>query len=248
MLHYYLKQGCGLMSMPLSIALLIAVLACALQLRGHRRLACRGYIAALLVSLLASTSLVGAALLAPLEHRYAPLLDPPPLHYVVVLGSDYRPASGLTDAGALDPEGLRRIVEGVRLVRHLNGAHLVVSGGAPAGRAPAAAGYARLAESLGIPPDWIILLGGSLDTHGEARAVVALLGSTPFILVTSAAHMPRAMTLMQRAGAAPVAAPAGGQTEVGAFGALIPGSRGLSATERALHEYEGLLALKLGLD
>jgi uncharacterized SAM-binding protein YcdF (DUF218 family) len=243
-----LKQCCALLCAPLVVALVLAILACAAWLRGRRQLALCGYLAAILLSLAASTSLVGGALLAPLEHRYATLIDPPPLRYVVVLGSDYRPGGGLTDASALDPEGLRRIVEGVRLMRRLSGAHLVVSGGAPPGRPQAAQGYARVAASLGIAPESIILLGGSLDTHAEAQAVVRLLGKTPFILVTSAAHMPRAMALMQRAGAAPLAAPTGQLSESDGLGALLPGSRGLSASERALHEYEGLLAMKVGLD
>jgi uncharacterized SAM-binding protein YcdF (DUF218 family) len=95
-----------------------------------------------------------------------------------------------------------------------------------------------------------VTLDRSLDTASEARAVATLLGATPFILVTSAYHMPRAVWLMQRAGAHPIPAPVGQRVRGmdGLIGALIPGSVGLSETEHALHEYLGLVALALGFD
>jgi uncharacterized SAM-binding protein YcdF (DUF218 family) len=78
-----------------------------------------------------------------------------------------------------------------------------------------------------------------------------LLGTKPFLLVTSAYHMPRAMLLMRRAGAEPIAASAGQR----AFGAtpiswrsFVPGAGGLGNTECALHEYAGLVAISMGLD
>jgi uncharacterized SAM-binding protein YcdF (DUF218 family) len=89
------------------------------------------------------------------------------------------------------------------------------------------------------------------DTDQEARDIVAVLGHSPFILVTSAYHMPRAMRLMLRAGANAVPAPTG-QIVHAQHGAellgLIPGSRGLHKTETALHEYLGLAAIGLRLN
>jgi uncharacterized SAM-binding protein YcdF (DUF218 family) len=70
-------------------------------------------------------------------------------------------------------------------------------------------------------------------------------------VVTSAYHMPRAMLLMRRAGAEPIAAPAGQR----AFGAtplswrsLLPWAGGLGDTDRALRDYAGLVAISIGLD
>jgi len=61
--------------------------------------------------------------------------------------------------------------------------------------------------------------------------------------VTSAYHMPRAVRLMQLAGAHPIPAPTGQlaprQLDFGAL-AWIPRSGSLHKTERALHEYMGL--------
>jgi uncharacterized SAM-binding protein YcdF (DUF218 family) len=253
-LSYYLKQWFGLLGMPVCITLLIAGVALACQLRGRTRTACRLYLVAALLTYLAATRLVGDALLGPLERRYAPLSDTaalPQVHTVVVLGSDYRPRAEISAASALDADGLVRAVEGVRLMRRLGSARLIVSGGAPPGRLPAAVGYALFARGVGVPDESIVALTRSLDTHDEARAVAALLGPTPFILVTSAFHMPRALWLMERAGVHPVPAPVGqrawGMDRV-AIGALIPTSYGLYESERALHEYLGLLAMTLRLD
>jgi len=254
MLHYYLKQSIGLLGMPLVIGLLIAVLALAYQLRGRPRAACRLYLVAALLTYLASIRLVGDALLGPLERRYASLSDerpPPQAGSVVVLGSDYRPRAGISATAALDADGLVRIVEGIRLTRRLGSARLVVSGGAPPGKVPPAFGYADFARRFAVPEASIVTLGGSLDTHAEARAIADLLGPAPFILVTSSYHMPRALWLMERAGAHAIPAPVGQRArgmDGDLIGALIPGSSGLYETEHALHEYIGLLAMTLGLD
>ena len=126
-----------------------------------------------------------------------------------------------------------------------------MSGGAPAGQPPPARGYAELARALGVPYERLVVSDRSLNTAAEADAVAKLLGTAPFILVTSAYHMPRAMRLMQRAGANPIPAPTG-QRITGAHRAflrdLIPGSGGLESNELALHEYFGLAALTLGLE
>ena len=196
---------------------------------------------------------MGDALLGPLEREYPPLQDGslPAVGYVVVLGSGYEPRDGIPVTAALDEDGLVRIVEGVRLMRRLGAVKLVVSGGAPPGRTPPAFGYAKLARGLGVDDASLVVLSGSLDTSAEARSVAALLGAAPFILVTSAYHMPRAMRLMERAGAHPFPAPTGqlvNESANGGWSSLLPTSGGLGKTERALHEYLGLAALAVGVD
>jgi uncharacterized SAM-binding protein YcdF (DUF218 family) len=248
-----LKAAAGALANPLLLAGILAA-AGLLLLRGSRRRAGAWAIAAgAALGYLASTSLVGNALLAPLEQQY-PEFEPSQVigvRDIVVLGSGYEPRDHIPVTGALDPDGLVRIVEGVRLARSLPGGRLVVSGGAPPGSIPAAVGYARLAEELGIQRSAMIVMDRALDTAQEARDIFAVLGRSPFILVTSAYHMPRAMRLMRRAGANPIPAPTGQilhmQRATERFG-LIPGSRGLRKTEAALHEYLGIAAVNLRVD
>ena len=243
-----------LVAMPLAVALIMAVFGAVSQVRGRPRVARYWYLTAGLLTYMGSTRLVGDALLGPLESRYASLSEeqpPPPVGSIVVLGSGYRPRAGILTSAALDADGLVRVLEAIRLTHRLDSARLVLSGGAAPGGTPVALGYADLARRLGVPQSSIVTLDRPLDTRSEARTVAALLGSSPFILVTSAYHMPRAVKLLQRAGAHPIPAPVGQRAsgiDRNLIGALIPGSSGLSETERALHEYLGLLAISLGLD
>lgn len=60
---------------------------------------------------------------------------------------------------------------------------------------PEAIPMEKLAESLGIPAKAIHLEIHSDDTYTEAQNVLPLVGHKPFILVTSAYHMPRSVGL-----------------------------------------------------
>lgn len=238
---------------PLAMASILAVAGAILRAARLRRTARAALILALAIGYLGSTSLVGDALLGPLERRYPPLdLDAarPGTAYVVVLGSGYAPVDHIPVTAALNEDGLARIVEAVRISRRLHDARLVVSGGGFPGDTPSAYGYARLAHDLGVdlPPSNV--LSTPLDTGQEARAIAALIGRVPFILVTSAYHMPRAMHLMLQAGLEPIPAPTGqrvGVPPIRGLHLLVPTSSGLRKTELALHEYAGLLATSAGL-
>jgi hypothetical protein len=62
--------------------------------------------------------------------------------------------------------------------------------------------------------------------------------------------MPRAMQEMQRRGLRPIPAPTAHRYAFSAefgLGSVMPGGDSLRRSERALHEYLGLLALQLGV-
>ncbi len=250
---YLMKQLVGALANPLTIALLIAGAAAICRVRGRSRIASWLLFSAAAIGYLGAIGPVGNALLGPLERWHPPLREEqllPGVRHVVVLGSGYSPRDELPVTSALDEAGLVRIVEGVRLTKWLDSAHLVVSGGAPPGLAPSAAGYAQLARELGVSDALLIVLDESLDTGDEARDVVEAIDEEPFLLVTSAFHMPRAMKLMQRAGARPIPAPTGHliRPSDGDWRDLLPTSYGLRKTELAMHEYLGLAALAAGID
>ncbi len=235
------------------LAMVILALASILKWRRHPAMARSLAIVAALVVYLSSIALVGDGLLNPLESEYPPLREDtslPATAFVVVLGTGYAPHDHVPITAALDGDGLARVVEGVRLARRLGAARLIVSGGAPPGQMAPAIGYAELARGLGVPDESILMSAQALDTSAEARAVAKLLGKAPFILVTSAYHMPRAMRLMRRAGTNPIPAPTGQRVVRGRgfWSRLYPSSGSLGSTERALHEYLGLLALAVGLE
>lgn len=251
---YLIKQLVGALANPLSIAVLIAGVAAICRAGGRSRIASWLLFSAAAIGYLGAILPVSNALLGPLERWHPSLREDQPLPrvgYVVVLGSGYSPRDEFPITSAFDDAGLARIVEGIRLTRRLDSVRLIVSGGAPQGQVPPAVGYAALARELGVSDASLIVLDESLDTGDEARAVVEAIGEEPFLLVTSAFHMPRAMKLMQRAGARPIPAPTGHRvfrSSGGDWSFLLPTSLGLRKTERALHEYLGLVALAAGID
>ena len=250
---FFLAHFVGSLVSPLILALLMAVAAGACRIAGWRRSARWLVICAAATAYLGSLIPVGEALLVPLEGQYPPLAADVPLQdigTIVVLGSGYTPRASVPVTAALDEDALVRIVEGLRLARRLPGVRLVVTGGAPLGDIPVALGYAQIARDFGTADASLVALQSPRDTAAEARAVAPLLGGAPFVLVTSAYHMPRAVRLMQRAGQHPIPAPTG--QRVGAFPwrgfhRWLPTSAGLRDTELALHEYLGLAALTLGI-
>jgi uncharacterized SAM-binding protein YcdF (DUF218 family) len=129
----------------------------------------------------------------------------------------------------LSDSSTQRLLEGVRLARALPAARLIVTGADRNGDIPPVAwGYAQAARELGIAPERIQVLDTPVDTAQEARAVQEALAGLPerapdterddrpaewpaggrrLILVTSAAHMPRAMRHFQAVGLDPIPAP-----------------------------------------
>lgn len=251
---YVVKELIGTLLCPLVLALLLVGCGLTFKLLGHIFLKRCLYVSAALIGYLGSISLVGSALLSPLEHEYSVLHHDQPLPlvaYIVVLGSDYAPHDQQPATTVLDPDGLARIVEGVRLTRLLPGARLVVSGGAPEGHPAPALGYERAAGDLGVPATSLIMSDRGLNTSEESRALAQVVGQAPFILVTSAFHMPRAVRLMRLAGMNPIPAPTAQRVvelQGGAWRGLLPSAGGLQSTHLALHEYLGLLAISAGIN
>ncbi len=248
-MSHAVKQFLESLATPLVGASLLALLAGGLSVARQSRVSRWLLLTAALIAYAGATPFVGRALITPLESRYPPLQTPPPpsVRYVVVLGSAYNPHNGIPVTAALYGDGLVRIVEGIRLVRQMPGATLIVSGGAVDGP-PAASGYAQLAIDLGLEKSSVTALTDPLDTASEARDVVALIGAQPFLLVTSASHMPRAMRLMQRAGARPIPAPTLQRASANYnWHLFLPSSDGLRDSEHALHEYLGLAAMSVGI-
>jgi len=197
--------------MPLPVCLLLMLAGLWLLGKKPRRNAGRTLLAAgMLLLLLASNNWVSVRLIRPLESRYpavpeltagAPL--PASLarcRYVVVLGSGHGDVDALPATAKLSPFALARIVEGVRLLRVLPDARLIVTGPGTDNHPTHASVLTQAAVSLGISPDRIVRIETARDTEDESQAVRQLIGDAPVALVTSAWHMPRAAALFRQAG------------------------------------------------
>lgn len=93
---------------------------------------------------------------------------------------------------------------------------------------------------LGIPKAHIIAHTKPKDTQEEAQAMQKLVGKTPFYLVTSASHMPRAMRLFGKQGLHPIAIPSGFLQRKTVWLDFINASDA-HKSQIAWHEYIGLL-------
>jgi uncharacterized SAM-binding protein YcdF (DUF218 family) len=251
---FALKKLLGALLMPLPIAALLVVAGVLAWHLRRGRVARIVWIAAGALVFAASLRPVGNGLLRPLEYRYRATLNAttivPTPGYVAVLGGAFAPSDELPVTAALEADAVVRLAEGIRLLRQLAGARLIVSGGAVNGNPPSARGYASAAIALGVPAGLIIVLDRPRDTGAEIREIRGLVGDAPVLLVTSAAHMPRAMAYCALSELHAIAAPTGNRTRPPGswtLNALVPSAASLRNTELALHEYFGLLALSLGI-
>jgi uncharacterized SAM-binding protein YcdF (DUF218 family) len=137
---------------------------------------------------------------------------------------------------------MERLVEGLRLHREFPGSKLIVSG-----YHGSAEGLASVAEELGVSPQEIIPIPEARDTEDEAHRIGQIAGGSRFILVTSAAHMPRALGLFRKLGLNPLPAP----TDYIAprspldFDDVFPSPEKLAESQSAVYEYLGQAWAKL---
>lgn len=158
--------------------------------------------------LLLSTGWLPRYLTHQLEFRYPVVQQADPqIKWVVVFSGGQSQIQGLPVNDIISSASIKRLVEGIRLLRALPEAQLILSGGGLTGELPEALNLAKLTEWFSIPKQKVLLETKSLNTAEQARYLVAMLDKQPFYLVTSAIHMPRAMALCQNVGLNPIAAP-----------------------------------------
>jgi uncharacterized SAM-binding protein YcdF (DUF218 family) len=184
-----------------------------------------------------------------LERSYAPLiveqLTPKvrdKIRHVVILGSGHVSDPDLPKTSQIGGSSLYRLVEGVRIYRLLPGSRLVICGGVIPDPVTNARVVGDVAQLIGIPVQDMIIEERPSDTVDEARVLQGLLGGAPFVLVTSAAHMKRAVGIFQEFGMQPVPAPTdfiiknkpGGTIE-----SWLPNCGNLWISQRVIYEWFG---------
>lgn len=187
-------------------------------------------------------------LLLPLENRFpAGFVPGARLAGVIVLGGigEARGQMALYASSA-------RPIAGFRLAMAGAATRLVMSGGAiAAGAVTEAEAGRQLFLALGFPPERLTLESRSTNTAENAAFTAAIVHPKPgecWALVTSAAHMPRAIGAFRAAGldlaAYPVDYHTTGEDADRAWLSTGVGT-GLALAELALHEWLGLLWYRL---
>jgi uncharacterized SAM-binding protein YcdF (DUF218 family) len=187
-------------------------------------------------------------LIQPLEHLY-PKCEGPGVSvmYVVVLGGGSSADDQLPISSQLSRPSLARLVEGIKVYRENSGSVLVLSGFGGKDEKSNAEIMADVAMSLGVPDYDIIKEPLSRNTHEEALNIKKIVGTQPFALVTSAAHMKRAMMLFEEQKTNPIPMPTDYLVKKGNgdVGIELPSSGGYLRAESATHEYLGILYAKI---
>ena len=211
-----------------------------------------------LLLFLFGTQFFAGLLLDPLESWYPPLSITPgapvpaalrDVKFIVVLGAGFTGDARRPLELELDDDSIARLTEGVRVSKVLHCCKLILSGGpSPDRTSSIAQAMAQIAQELGVDRQDMLLDAKSRDTEDEARLVAPMVGQEPFLLVTEASHMPRAIALFRKQGTHPIADPMGFRTNHShpfAPPELLPGADELRKSERAVYEYLGLAFAKV---
>lgn len=242
---FTLKKAIGGLMLPLPFLLVVMGLAVLLlwftQWQKTGKVLLTG---SWLVLLLLSLQPVADGLLRPIEKSYPTWhATGKPVRYIVVLGGGYTWNPEWAPSSNLVNNSLARVTESIRLWRANPGSTLIFTGAAaktnPVSTAEAGA---RVAESLGVPRSQIMVLDRPRDTGQEAAEVAKAIGHSPFLLVTSASHMPRAMIFFQSQGLDPIPAPANQlaiDSPLNPWERMIPAPLWLTHSDRAIYETLG---------
>ena len=240
--------------MPLTIFLLLLLSGLLLMLLKKKKSSSILIVIALIWLALVSFAPLPHLLIGSLERTYPPLTDVSRLSsdtavHIIVLGSGHISDQALPANNQLSGNALGRLVEGIRLHRLLPGSKLITSGWQDDDPVPNALVLKQTACLLGVSPDDVFTLEEPVNTEEEAICYRRNFGNAhKMIVVTDAAHMPRAIIWFRKAGLNPIAAPTNhlikhspNQTSFN----FLPSSDYISEIECAMHEYIGILWAKL---
>lgn len=183
-------------------------------------------------------------LIGNLEKRYPPLTISDELRktdtIVILAGyADSDPLIPLTSR--VNSASAYRVIEGLRLFRALPDTNILISGGCEVPQI-----LRDLLISLGVPGNRVSVENESDNTYESVLNVQKKIGDKPFILVTSAGHMPRAMSTFNNFGMPPIPAPTHHMSIRNyRWIAYLPSPLHLTYSDFAVHEYMGIVWYRL---
>ena len=255
---FFVKKFVSRFLFPLPLGLGLAILGLVLLWSSKRQRIGKVLVTlGVLLLLLLSTSSISDMLLQPLEESYPPfgmegniLIAPEEVAFVVVLAGGIQSFPEYPITRQVGGNGMARLVEGIRVHRMCPNSKLVLSGGLGADPdipRELLTNY-RFVRLLGVAEEDLIIQNTSLDTAQEARNIKPIVGEAPFVLVTSAYHMPRALALFEKQGMHPIPAPSDyriGLVRIWTPDTLFPNSGNLQKSEIAIYEFLGMVWARL---
>lgn len=253
-MFFYLGKLAGYLFGPLGLAIILFIVALFLFRRTRvARILAIGGVAILWIF---STRIVSQALLGGLESQIPgyTVETAPQEPVIVVLGGFIRAASGTRVRGKLTEAG-DRLLQGFRLYRAGKAPLILVSGGEVPmlgkGKETEADAARTILLEWGVPDAAILVEKQSKSTVENARfshEMLAARGIRRALLVTSAAHMPRAVGVFRKAGLEVSPSPADhmtGWAQPDWPFRVLPDPEALNQSNAALHEYMGLLIYRI---
>jgi uncharacterized SAM-binding protein YcdF (DUF218 family) len=253
-MYFILSKTVGLLTVPSN--LVVVILAFGLLLWGTRlaRLGRRITAGAVIFLLVAGATPIGTLVLLPLEDRFPQWNETHgPPYGIVVLGGILDTDVSLERNDIAFGQAAERLIAAVELSRRFPDARVVFSGGNanvlfPG--VPEADVAVRFLQQLGIPNERILIDRTSRNTFENAlysKQIAAPRPGERWLLVTSAAHMPRAIGLFRAAGFPVEAYPVGWKTAGWQDLVKLPDGllSGFQRLDLATHEWIGLLTDRL---
>jgi uncharacterized SAM-binding protein YcdF (DUF218 family) len=204
-----------------------------------RKFGIRLCLTALILYVLFGSGPVSFFLLGHLEYRIPPATpsERNGIHAVVVLAGYAEDDEAIPLSSRVNNASAIRILEAVTLYRAAPASTIFVSG---EGAVPRVIGDVLVA--VGIPPDRVQIDAASFSTAESARHLLSFVGSSPFLLVTSAGHMPRAVKVFEKLGMSPRPVPTHYMTRRNWLAIqYLPSPVSLSYSDLAISEYAALL-------
>jgi uncharacterized SAM-binding protein YcdF (DUF218 family) len=209
-MDFILKKIVSMFLMPLPLGVAFIVLALLFLYKNKLQKAKLTLTVSIVWFFLFSYSPFINMILHNLESTYPTLHQAPKeMKYIYVLGGGHSTDETQPITSQVNEASVVRLNEGIRLYRQLHENAKIIVSGYSGSHDPTthAAMQKKLAIALGVQEKDILLRPDPRDTQEEAIAAKKLLGDEPFILVTSASHMARAMNFFAQEGLTPIPAP-----------------------------------------
>jgi uncharacterized SAM-binding protein YcdF (DUF218 family) len=184
-------------------------------------------------------------LISHLENQYAQYDYAKQVKYIHVLGNGHDSDKTQPLSSQLTEASIKRVVEGIVIHNKTPDSKIIFTGYEGKTDISQALINAKMAQALDISREDMLVNPLPKDTKEEALFSKTVVGSNPFVLVTSASHMPRAMMLFESLGMHPIAAPTNFyKTEFRGY-LRAPSAHALYISTIAIHEYIGIVWAKL---